>query len=181
MQRVRHANRGRLLLRTPGPVPLWDLHVFWCRDQSLLNLSCLRTFEFRTPLGTSLLLLREICVNCLKWWWCNQGRWFVGIKVLNHLNIVTTTILTPLLKIDLFCNTSIAKAPWFRIFHGIFICVDVRYRTEPIHCWDIFHVFRGVGINRYRKSSKFQRRKPSGETDIPDRGFADTLSVFVKH
>ena len=44
MQRVRHANRGRLLLRTPGPVPLWDLHVFLCRDQSLLNLSCLRTF-----------------------------------------------------------------------------------------------------------------------------------------
>ena len=27
-QRVRHANRGRLLLRTPGPVPHWDLHVF---------------------------------------------------------------------------------------------------------------------------------------------------------
>ena len=25
LQRVRHANRGRLLLRTPGPVPLWDL------------------------------------------------------------------------------------------------------------------------------------------------------------
>ena len=25
------------------------------------------------------------------------------------------------------------------------------------------------------------RRKPSGETDIPDRGFADTLLVFVKH
>ena len=25
MQRVRHANRGRLLLRTPGPVPLWGL------------------------------------------------------------------------------------------------------------------------------------------------------------
>ena len=56
LQRVWHANRGRLLLRTPGPVPLWDLHVFLCRDQSLLNLSCLRTFEFRTPLGTSLLL-----------------------------------------------------------------------------------------------------------------------------
>ena len=28
LQRVWHANRGRLLLRTPGPVPLWDLHVF---------------------------------------------------------------------------------------------------------------------------------------------------------
>ena len=28
LQRVRHAKGGRLLLRTPGPVPLWDLHVF---------------------------------------------------------------------------------------------------------------------------------------------------------
>ena len=28
LQRVRHANRGRLFLRTPGPVPLWDLQVF---------------------------------------------------------------------------------------------------------------------------------------------------------
>ena len=53
--KVRHANRGRLLLRTPGPVPFWDLHVFLCPDQSLLNLSCLRTFEFRTSLGTSVL------------------------------------------------------------------------------------------------------------------------------
>ena len=26
-------NRGRLLLRTPGPVPLWDLHVFYCRQK----------------------------------------------------------------------------------------------------------------------------------------------------
>ena len=28
LQRVRHANKGRLLLRTPGPVPLLDLQVF---------------------------------------------------------------------------------------------------------------------------------------------------------
>ena len=26
-KRVRHANRGRKLLRTPGPVPFWDLYV----------------------------------------------------------------------------------------------------------------------------------------------------------
>ena len=57
VQRVRHAGGGRLLLRTPGPVPLWGLHVFWCRDRSLLCLSCLWTFEFWTPLGTSLLLV----------------------------------------------------------------------------------------------------------------------------
>ena len=28
LQRVWHANRGRLLLLTSGPVPLWDLQVF---------------------------------------------------------------------------------------------------------------------------------------------------------
>ena len=32
MQRVRHANRWRLLLRTPGPVPFWDLQMFFCWD-----------------------------------------------------------------------------------------------------------------------------------------------------
>ena len=53
LQRVRHANRGRLLLWTPWPVQLWDLHVFYCWVQSLLNLSCFRIFEFRTSLGTS--------------------------------------------------------------------------------------------------------------------------------
>ena len=53
LQRVRHADRGRLLLRTPGPVPLWDLEVFLCLDQFLLNVSCFRTSEFRTSLGTS--------------------------------------------------------------------------------------------------------------------------------
>ena len=44
LQRERRANRGRLLLRTPGPVPLLDLQVFKCWDQSLLNLSFFRTF-----------------------------------------------------------------------------------------------------------------------------------------
>ena len=60
-QRVGHANRGRWPLRTPGPVPLWDLHVFWCRDQFLLNLSCFRTLVFRTSYGTFLLpyILRD--------------------------------------------------------------------------------------------------------------------------
>ena len=56
LQRVRNANRGRLLLRAPGPVPLWDLHVFLCWDQFLLNLSYFRTSEFRTSLVTSVLL-----------------------------------------------------------------------------------------------------------------------------
>ena len=59
LQRLRHANRGCLLLRTPGLVPLWDLHVFLCRDQSLLNLSCFLNFEFRASLCTFVLILRE--------------------------------------------------------------------------------------------------------------------------
>ena len=49
LQWVRHDNRGRLLLWTPGPVPFWDLYVLKYWDLSLLNLFCFRTFEFRTP------------------------------------------------------------------------------------------------------------------------------------
>ena len=58
LQRVLHANRGCFLLLTPGPVPLWDLQVFQCWDQYLLNLSCFWTFEFRTSLGTSVFALQ---------------------------------------------------------------------------------------------------------------------------
>ena len=63
MQRVRLANRGRLLLQTPGPVPFgtcicsnvetilsWTYHVYG-------------PFEFRTSLGTSILLWKGI-------WFC---------------------------------------------------------------------------------------------------------------
>ena len=53
LQRVWHAKRRRLHIRTPSPVLLWDLQLFLCWDQSLMNLSCFRTYEFRTSLGTS--------------------------------------------------------------------------------------------------------------------------------
>ena len=45
--------RGRVLLRTPGPVLHWDLQMFLYWEQCLLNLSCFRIFEFRTSLGAS--------------------------------------------------------------------------------------------------------------------------------
>ena len=48
LQRALHANRGRLLLQTPGSAPLWDLQGFLCWDKYIPNLSCFRTFEFRT-------------------------------------------------------------------------------------------------------------------------------------
>ena len=44
LQRVRLANRGRLLLQTPGPVPFGTCICSKCWDHSFLNLSCLRTF-----------------------------------------------------------------------------------------------------------------------------------------
>ena len=43
--------------RTLTPPETWSLQVFLCWDQSLLNLSNLRTFEFRTSLGTSVFAL----------------------------------------------------------------------------------------------------------------------------
>ena len=47
---TRHANRRRFLLRAPGRVPYWGLHVFCCWYQYVLNLSCLRTLIFQHPL-----------------------------------------------------------------------------------------------------------------------------------
>ena len=53
LQRVRLANRGRLLLRTPGPVPFG---TYICSNvETILSWTChvYGPFEFRTSLGTS--------------------------------------------------------------------------------------------------------------------------------
>ena len=59
-----HANRGRLLPRTPGPVPLWDLHVFF---QSLTNLSWTcpvsGLLSFEHPSVLLFFLLASICYH----------------------------------------------------------------------------------------------------------------------
>ena len=57
LQRVRLANRGRLLLRTPGPVPFGTCI---CSDvETILSRTChfYGPFESRTSLGTSIFLL----------------------------------------------------------------------------------------------------------------------------
>ena len=55
LQRVRLANRGCLLLRTPGPVPFGT--CICSNVETILSWSChvYRPFEFRTSLGTSIL------------------------------------------------------------------------------------------------------------------------------
>ena len=56
LQRVRLANRGRLLLRTPGPVPFGT--CICSNAETILSWTChvYRPFEFRTSLGSSVLL-----------------------------------------------------------------------------------------------------------------------------
>ena len=56
LQRVRLANRERLLLRTPGPVPFGT--CICSNVETILSLTChvYGPFEFRTSLGTSVLL-----------------------------------------------------------------------------------------------------------------------------
>ena len=60
--RVRLANRGRLLLRTPGPVPFGTCICF--NVETILSWTChvYGPFEFRTSLGTSILLFFVISV-----------------------------------------------------------------------------------------------------------------------
>ena len=56
LQRVRLAYRGRLLLRTPGPVPFGT--CICSNVETILSWTChiYGPFEFRTSLGTSILL-----------------------------------------------------------------------------------------------------------------------------
>ena len=56
LQRVRHAKRGRLLLRTPGPVPFGT--CICSIVETILSWTChvYGPFEFRTSLGTSIFL-----------------------------------------------------------------------------------------------------------------------------
>ena len=56
LQRVRLANRGRLLIRTPGPVPFGT--CICSNVETILSWTChvYGPFEFRTSLGTSILL-----------------------------------------------------------------------------------------------------------------------------
>ena len=56
LQQVRVANRGRLLLRTPGPVPFWT--CICSNVETILSWTChvYGPFEFWTSLGTSILL-----------------------------------------------------------------------------------------------------------------------------
>ena len=59
MRRVWHADRGRLLLRTPGPVPLGRI-CSTCRDQSFSELVViLLDYALRISLGTFSIWLNE--------------------------------------------------------------------------------------------------------------------------
>ena len=64
LQRVRHANRGHLLLQTPGPV---SFGTCLCSNvETILSGTChvYGPFEFRTSLGTSIFLnLRAIPIT----------------------------------------------------------------------------------------------------------------------
>ena len=67
LQRLRLVNRGRLLLRTPGPVP-FETCIF-SNVETILSWTCHTSdFEFRTSLSTSILVFRYI----LPWMPCRH-------------------------------------------------------------------------------------------------------------
>ena len=67
LQRVRLANRGRLLLRTPGPVPFGT--CICSNVETILSWTChvYGPFEFRTSLGTSILLRKQLPHRQTNW------------------------------------------------------------------------------------------------------------------
>ena len=67
LQRVRVANRGRLLLWTPGPVPFGT--CICSNVETILSWTChvYGPFESRTSLGTSILPLNQVPVTNTPW------------------------------------------------------------------------------------------------------------------
>ena len=65
LQRVRLANRGRLLLRTPGPVPFGT--CICSNVETILSWTChfYGPFEFRTSLSTSIMLTIKATCNAV--------------------------------------------------------------------------------------------------------------------
>ena len=65
LQRVWHANRGRLLLWTPGSVPLWDLQVFYVETNLFWTclVSGILSFENPSVLRTHIKWVQRIIIN----------------------------------------------------------------------------------------------------------------------
>ena len=81
LQRVRLANRGRLLLRTPGHVPFGT--CICSNVETIPSWTCYiyGTFEFRTSLGTSILL--HLYYLSLAVWHAKKAR-LTKYKILVH-------------------------------------------------------------------------------------------------
>ena len=87
LQRVRLANRGRLLLRTPGPVPFGT--CICSNVETILSWTChvYGPFEFRTSLGTSILLIFQLLGECHCWWTRESPRAHVA-KLYGRLRLI---------------------------------------------------------------------------------------------
>ena len=86
LQRVWLANRGRLLLRKPGPV---HFGTYICSNvEAILSWTChvYGPFEFRSSLGTSILHITDTCMMLNK----------ITLYILKSTNLYTT---------HLYCNT----------------------------------------------------------------------------
>ena len=87
LQRVRLANRGRLLLRTPVP-----FRTCICSNvETILSWTChvYGPFEFRTSLGTSILLIRKRrhpFFQTIIYLICTVFPWVLTLKLLCELN-----------------------------------------------------------------------------------------------
>ena len=90
LQRVRLANRGRLLLRTPGPVPFGT--CICSNVETILSWTChvYGPFEFRTSLGTSILLSR-----CFTYFLKSYGSYFPAVEIFATKTIAKTRKLLP--------------------------------------------------------------------------------------
>ena len=140
LQRVRLANRGRLLLWTPGPVPFGT--CICSNVETILTWTChvYGPFEFRTPLGTSILLVCTYMLAFLSSW--RKWRKYRGLfKVKSRKD--TTSLRKLVSTIGSYATRCPAGMPLpFQMLHGN----HSYYGEHRIGCGqnksaDLLHVF----------------------------------------
>ena len=133
LQRVRLANRGRLLLRTPGPVPFG---TWICSNvEAILSWTChvYGPFEFRTSLGTSIFLFVTKMFN-ISFLSCPLTIW-VSFKPIENIEVLCNIALNAIHAFNIRFHVSqtriaIILLPIFEKFQFVvFLCQKASQGT----------------------------------------------------
>ena len=147
LRRVWHADRGRFLLRTPGPVPLGLAYILLVETNPFPNLSLFyRTMLFEYPS-----VLSRFSIILLQWWFFNQGSDSPEISLVRTKSAGTDFRVRTNGRIINPENSLIRKnRPGTNVsgltnHHCIYVCVQHFYDLSAlVGCWYSFYIRKSI-------------------------------------